>query len=102
MISKHLCYFSTFIHLTNTIDFYPHMYVKIMQQQNPNTIFDVIFKFIRLRDILILAVMSNIIYYNLNIVVIEKFELPKPISKFYRDENTVQQRRVEEGADRTE
>ena len=96
MISKHLCYFSIFIHLTNTIDFYPHMYVKIMQQQNPNTIFDVIFKFIRLRDILILAVMSNIIYYNLNIVVIEKFELPKPISKFYRDENTVQQRRVEE------
>ena len=67
-----------------------------MQQQNPNTIFDVIFKFIRLRDILVLAVMSNIIYYNLNIVVIEKFELPKPISKFYRDENTVQQRRVEE------
>ena len=63
-------------------------------QQNHNTIFDVIFKFLRLRDILILAVMSNIIYYNLNIVVIEKFELPKPISKFYR-ENMAQQK-VEE------
>ena len=60
-------------------------------QQNHNTIFDVIFKFVRLRDILILAVMSNIIYYNLNIVVIEKFELPKPIPKFYR-ENVVEER----------
>ena len=66
------------------------MYVKIMQH-NPNTIFDVIFKFVRLRDILILAVISNIIYYNLNMVVIEKFELPKPIPKFYR-QNVVDER----------